>query len=45
MNEIRDKAQVFSRAVREWVGDSPGKAAVFGIVCAIVGYLVNFWPL
>ncbi len=45
MNEIRDKAHVFSRAVREWVGDSPGKAAAFGAACAVVGYLANFWPL
>ena len=45
MNDIRDKAEVFSSEVREWVGDSPKKATAFGIACAVVGYLANFWPL
>ena len=44
MNEIRDKAHVLSRAVREWVGDSPKKAAAFGVACFFLGWLSNFWP-
>lgn len=45
MSEIRDKAQVFSTAVRQWVGDSPTKATAFGGVCAFLGYLASYWPL
>lgn len=45
MNELRDKAQAFSGAVREWVGDSPTKATVFGLICAFFGYLSSYWPL
>lgn len=45
MSDIRGKAQVFSAAVREWVGDSPTKATAFGGVCAVIGYLANIWPL
>ena len=44
MNDIRDKASAFSYAVRQWVGDSPKKAAAFGFACAFVGWLSNFWP-
>ena len=41
MNEIRDKARVFFRAVRQWVGDSPGKATAFGVACFVFGYAAN----
>ncbi len=40
MNDIRDKAEVFSSAVRKWVGDSPYKATAFGLACAGVGALL-----
>ena len=44
MNDFRDKASVFSKAVRQWVGDSPYKAAGFGSACAFLGYLSSYWP-
>lgn len=40
-----EKMNDFAKEVREWVGNSPLKATVFGLLCALVGYLVNFWPL
>lgn len=45
MNEIRDKAAVFTGEVAEWVGNNPYKAGAFGGACAFLGYLLNIWPL
>ncbi len=45
MNDIRDKPQTFSAAVREWVGNSPMKASAFGGACGVIGYLASYWPL
>ena len=44
MADFKYKASVFSRAVRQWVGDSPYKAAAFGFVCALIGYGTSIWP-
>ena len=35
----------FADEVKEWVGNSPYKAATFGGACALIGYLANIWPL
>jgi hypothetical protein len=40
IDEIQDSLETFSYATRQWVGDSPKKAAAFGFVCAALGYLV-----
>lgn len=42
---IDDRAEDFLDEVKEWVGNSPWKATAFGVACAVIGYLVNFWPL
>ena len=44
MSEFGDKAEAFSAAVREWIGNSPVKAAAFGGACAVIGYLSSYWP-
>ena len=44
MNEIRDKASKFTIEVKNWVGNSPLKAAAFGAACAVVGWGSSFWP-
>ena len=38
-------ARKFVDEVKEWVGNDPIKAAAFGVVCGLVGYLLNIWPL
>lgn len=45
MNDIEDRAKAFADELKEWVGNSPWKAAAFGLLCAVCGYVVNFWPL
>ena len=35
----------FLDELKEWVGNSPTKAAAFGGVCGLVGYLLSIWPL
>ena len=39
---VKDKATAWARTVGDWVGDNPYKAATFGAVCFILGYLANF---
>ena len=41
----KEELGAFALEVREWVGNSPVKAAVFGGACGVVGYLLNIWPL
>lgn len=40
-----DELGEFALEVRNWVGNSPIKGAAFGGACALVGYLLNIWPL
>lgn len=45
MNDIKAEARQFADELKEWVGNSPWKATAFGLMCAVIGYLMNFWPL
>ena len=44
----KTEAKMFADEVKEWVGNSPYKAAAFGIACGLLGSVwgyVEYWPL
>lgn len=41
MSIDKQKATAWARAVGEWVGDSPYKAATFGLAVFLVGLIVG----
>ena len=44
MNDVKDKASAWAKAVGQWVGDSPWKATTFGVACGVLGWASNIWP-
>ena len=43
MNGSKDKVSAWARTVGAWVGDSPWKAATFGVACAVAGAILQAW--
>jgi len=41
MGDGKEKATAWAKAVGQWVGDSPYKAATFGAVCVLIGIIIR----
>ena len=41
---VDQKVTVWAKAVGDWAGDSPYKAATLAGVFGVIGYVLNIWP-